>query len=159
MNNLRPAICENKPYPDVKQKRETQPSLLLLSPAVRTEMVQKVLFDENNQGMLFDFSELPVTKPTVKLKENTAEHFIENVIIRGEQLQSNIKAYQELFTQLESKAEQRKVKTMMKNIGGTDSHTLKTIISSWSGSTDVAALNRQAVKPVKRRQDCLSVGR
>lgn len=159
LNNLRPAICENKPYPDVKQKRETQPSLLLLSPAVRTEMVQKVLFDENNQGMLFDFSELPVTKPTVKLKENTAEHFIENVIIRGEQLQSNIKAYQELFTQLESKAEQRKVKTMMKNIGGTDSHTLKTIISSWSGSTDVAALNRQAVKPVKRRQDCLSVGR
>ena len=130
-------------------------------PKARAAEIQKPLFDAHQQGLLFDESALlpprplpkartvqknlqhtaadslhtPTAPAVIKLKENTAKNFIENVVrLANAQNYTKVKAYQELFAGLQ-KTEQKKAIALMKKLTGDNPKNIRAVIESWDEHT------------------------
>lgn len=130
-------------------------------PKARAAEIQKPLFDAHQQGLLFDESALlpprplpkartvqknlqrtaadslhtPTAPAVIKLKENTAKNFIENVVrLASAQNYTKVKAYQELFAGLQ-KTEQKKAIALMKKLTGDNPKNIRAVIESWNEHT------------------------
>ena len=130
-------------------------------PKARAAEIQKPLFDAHQQGLLFDESALmpprplpkartvqknlqrtaadslhtPTAPAVIKLKENTAKNFIENVVrLASAQNYTRVKAYQELFAGLQ-KTEQKKAIALMKKLTGDNPKNIRAVIESWNEHT------------------------
>ena len=130
-------------------------------PKARAAEIQKPLFDAHQQGLLFDESALlpprplpkartvqknlqrtaadslhtPTAPAVIKLKENTAKNFIENVVrLASAQNYTKVKAYQELFAGLQ-KTEQKKAIALMKKLTGDNPKNIRAVIESWDEHT------------------------
>ena len=149
------APAPEKAAPPQKQKLNVPP------PKVREAEIQKPLFDANQQGLLFDECALMPARPlpkartvqknlqrsaadslhtqtasaVIKLKENTAKNFIENVVRLGSSPNyTKVKAYQELFVGLQ-KPEQKKMIALMKKLTGDNPKNMHAVIESWNERT------------------------